>query len=77
VGNPIQVGDGPKEVALGLGAAWVANTDSNTVTRIDARSGKIVGAPIPTGKTPVGIAVGDGAVWVANNRDDTVTRIRP
>ena len=56
---------------------WVTNNDDNTVTRIDAKTGRVVGSPIPVGSKPLGIATGAGAVWVANHESDTVTRIQP
>jgi DNA-binding beta-propeller fold protein YncE len=50
-----------------------------TVTRIDARSGRVRGRPITVGTSEpsIGIAVGDGAVWVARPAGDSVTRILP
>ena len=55
----------------------MTNNDDNTVTRIDAETGRVIGAPIPVGEKPLGIATGAGAVWVANHESDTVTRIQP
>ena len=57
------------------GAVWVTNHDEDTVTRIDASTGQVIGKPIRVGRSPLGIAVGEGGVWVANNLDGTVTRI--
>ena len=56
---------------------WVTNNGANSVTRIDERTGKIVGSAIPVGDEPIGIAAGAGAVWVANHESNTVTRIQP
>ena len=56
---------------------WVTNNGDNTVTRIDERTGRIVGSPIPVGDGPLGIAAGAGSVWVANHESNTVTRIQP
>ena len=73
----MRVGDDPRALAVGHGAVWVANHGDNTVTRIDARTGRIAGAPVPVGAGPLGVAAGADAVWVANHDDGTVTRIRP
>jgi serine/threonine-protein kinase len=56
---------------------WVTNHDDNTVTRIDATTGRVIGAPVTVGEKPLGIAAGAGAIWVANYGSDTVTRIQP
>ena len=61
-------------ITVAEGTVWVANTDAGTVTRIDARTGEIVGQPIPVGGQPVSVAAGDGATWVAD-RAGAVTRI--
>ena len=55
----------------------MTNHGDNTVTRIDERTGKIVGSAIPVGEEPLGIATGSGSVWVANHESNTVTRIQP
>jgi YVTN family beta-propeller protein len=60
----IRVGDGPVDVAVGVGGVWVANSRDGTVSRIDPRSNKII-ATIRVGNSPRGIAVGAGAVWVS------------
>ena len=75
--TPIKVGRDPRELTVGLGFVWVANNDDNSVTRIDPRTGKVVGTAIPVGKDPLGIAAGSDSVWVVNHGDDTVTRIEP
>jgi DNA-binding beta-propeller fold protein YncE len=77
IGSPIRVGDSPAAVAVGEGAAWVANRGDQTVTRLDLRSGRPVGDPTAVGEDPSAIAVGAGGVWVVNAGDGTVTRIDP
>ena len=68
VGEPITVGDRPKEMAVAGGYLWVVNEGSNSVSRIDPTNGQAVGAPIAVGKTPVGIAAGAGARGSATTR---------
>jgi YVTN family beta-propeller protein len=69
----VSVGQRPTDIAAGAGAAWVTNSTSNTVSRIDPRTHAVV--PIQVGSQPVAIAVGAGAVWVADSGDATVSRI--
>jgi YVTN family beta-propeller protein len=65
--------DGLQDLAVGRGAVWVLGRRSNTVTRVDVRTGEK--RVINVGKQPAGVAVGPNAVWVTNSGDDTVTRI--
>ena len=67
-------GTAPSALAVGDGAIWVADTDGNSVSRID-RSTQVVRQTIPVGGGPAGLAVGGGGVWVANGLDGTVSRI--
>jgi YVTN family beta-propeller protein len=65
--------DGVQDLAVGAGAVWVLGRRTDTVTRVDVRTGEK--RVINVGKDPAGVAVGEGAVWVTNSGDDTVTRI--
>lgn len=65
---------GPTGVAVGEGAAWVSDSNADTVTRVDATG---LTTAIAVGHEPSGIAVGDGGVWVADTGDDAVVRIDP
>jgi YVTN family beta-propeller protein len=69
------VGDSPAGVTVVDGSAWVANSGSETVSRIDARTGRRQSPPIPVGEDPRAIAASAGAVWVGNFGDATVSRI--
>jgi YVTN family beta-propeller protein len=71
----IPTGKGPTGVAIGEGSVWVANSRSNTVSRIDPVTNRA--ASIKVGKSPVDVAVGTGGVWVVNRLDRTVSRIDP
>lgn len=77
VGNPIPLGNRPKEMAALDNFLWVVNERSNNVMRIDPDKAKVVGAPIRVGDTPVGLVAGAGSLWVTNNRSDDVYRIDP
>ena len=52
VGEPITVGDRPKEMAVAGGSIWVVNEGSNSVSRIDPKAGRVVGPPIAVGTRP-------------------------
>jgi YVTN family beta-propeller protein len=78
-GSPIaqaQVGTGPNAIATGSGGVWVANTDDNSVSRVDPDTNAVV-QTISVGNQPSAVAVGDGFVWVANTGDGTVSQIDP
>ena len=66
---------GAQSIAVGYGAAWVVNTKTDTVTRIDLVTGQPT--TVPVGRNPRAIAVGGGWVWVANRGNNSVTAIRP
>ena len=69
----IDVPRGVQDLAVGGGAVWITNRSSDTITRLDVRTGqqRVIG----TGRDPSGVAVGGGSVWTANSGDSTVTRI--
>ena len=69
------VGTDPVAVAVGFGAAWVANAGNGSITRVP-----IVGSKIETlglNDQPSAIATGAGYVWVASRRSSKVIRIDP
>ena len=74
VASAIAVGASPGGVTAGEGAIWVANTDANSVSRIDPRT-NTVSQVIQVGGGPAAVAAGGGAVWVTNGLDGTVSRI--
>jgi YVTN family beta-propeller protein len=78
IGSPFPVGRYPyRGIAVGRGSLWVANTDGDSISWIDARSGQVVARRIPVGASPHGIAIGERYVWVANYEDGTLSRIDP
>jgi YVTN family beta-propeller protein len=72
----VQLGSGPKAIAVGHDATWVVNEDEGSITRIDPRTNSVVRS-ISVGADPVGLAVSPDAIWVANSGDGTVSRIDP
>jgi serine/threonine protein kinase len=77
--DPISVGTSPTAVAIGDGVLWVANFESDTVTRVtvSASGAAPTSETFPVGDGPIDVAVGEGAVWVANQLDRTAMRLDP
>ena len=71
----VRVGTSPNAIAYGHGSLWVANTDDETLSRIDPRTREVV-ATIGVGPA-VDLAIGPDAVWTANGIDGTVGRVDP
>jgi YVTN family beta-propeller protein len=73
----VHVGVGPDAVAVGRNAVWVANTEDDTVSRIDPKTRRLVGGAIHLKDYdyPTDLAVGEDAVWVALGPSTAVTRI--
>ncbi len=69
----IEVGRFPVDVTVGVGAVWVSNLESGSVSRVDPASLRIEN--VQAGRSPLGLALGADALWVANRDSDTVTRI--
>jgi YVTN family beta-propeller protein len=77
VGRPVRVGRYPyRGMAADDQNVWVV-TQSDSVTRIDARSARVTARDIPVGETPFAVAIGARYVWVANYDDGSLTRIDP
>jgi YVTN family beta-propeller protein len=72
----LATGGGPGDLAA-LGATlWVANEDSGTVSRIDARNLRLL-QTIHVGEAPSAFAATSAGVWVLDRLDSTVSRIDP
>ena len=75
------VGNNPGSVAVGAGAAWTANADDETVTRIDlvSHAERTYG----TKGIPLDLAVGDGSLWILDGNGEpfvapkSVSRLDP
>jgi streptogramin lyase len=66
----------PRDVTAGFGSIWVANGPSQTVTRINPVTGKVVAVVTVPSAASV-LAVGAGPVWVTSYPGRSVTRIDP
>jgi hypothetical protein len=69
------VGNSPVAVAIGFGAAWVANAGNGTITRVPLAGDKI--ETIGLSDQPSAIAAGAGYVWVVSEPSKKVIRIDP
>jgi YVTN family beta-propeller protein len=73
--DSVEVGSGPVAIVSGHDSLWVANSEDDTVSRIDAATHEVeatIGVP-----SPVDLAVGPDAIWVASGIAGTVSRIDP
>ncbi|TPG19769.1 protein kinase domain-containing protein [Pedococcus bigeumensis] len=71
----IAVDAGPSAVVAGFGAIWTANTNADTVSRIDPATGSVTRIVVES--APSAVAIGAGSVWVTNGASGTVSRIDP
>ena len=72
----IPVGNGPRAIAVGADAVWVANGLDGTVSRIDPASDAVV-ATVGVGDGPSAVAVSPDGVWAASEVRGTVSRLDP
>ncbi len=74
-GATFPVGDAPFGVAFDGANIWVANENSDDVTKVRASDGTNLGT-FPVGDLPVRIAFDGANVWVTNFNDDTLSKLR-
>jgi YVTN family beta-propeller protein len=67
-------GSGPYYVAFDGANIWVTNPYSNSVTKLAASSGSVLGT-FNVGSEPVGIAFDGANIWVANFNSNTVSKL--
>jgi len=77
VGPAVRVGTGPIGVEATATALWVANSDDDTVSRLDPATGLELGPPIDVGDAPVAVAVTDRDVWVVGVDPSAAVLVRP
>ena len=81
VTDSIAVGVNPGDVAVGAGAVWITDKNSQTLLRISPQYGEITRIPLPAqglSRPGVGggVAIGAGSVWVAEGLS-RIARIDP
>jgi len=68
-------GAGPTGIAFDGANIYVANGSSNTITKLRASDGALLGT-FSTGHNPLGLAFDGANIWVGNVGDNTVWKIR-
>lgn len=70
----IPVGEEPTSVAVGYGSAWVTNSGSDTVTRVDVPSNEVVAtiAIPPSAGAPDEIVTSDDGIYVSSTTGSVV-----
>jgi YVTN family beta-propeller protein len=71
----IPVGEHPVGIAYRGGDVWVANTNQDTVSRIDPETRR--SETIGLGAPPTDVVFAGGNVWTGNGSDGTLTEISP
>jgi len=74
-GSTFDVGDSPFGVCFDGTNIWVTNYGDDTVSKLLASDGSLVGT-YATGDSPRGVCFDGTNIWVANKGDDTVQYIR-
>ena len=69
-------GDGPHGLAFDGANIWVANWNDDTVTKLRASDGSLVGTYNVNANAPDALAFDGANIWVANYESDTVTKLR-
>jgi streptogramin lyase len=76
VGQPLPAGEEIITLALGHGTLWTGSHDDGIVTRVDAKTHRVV-ATIDMGFSVHGLAVSDESAWVLDEHGFAVVRIDP
>jgi DNA-binding beta-propeller fold protein YncE len=63
----------PRGIALGDKGIWVANLESDSVSRIDLATDRVESFGVGEGARPARVAVGEEAAWVSNSGNGTLT----
>ena len=68
----------PSNIAVSEGSVWMLNTEDETVSRVDPRTGEVIRTFEPRGH-PTDIAAGAGALWIGTGPGHTtrVSRVDP
>jgi DNA-binding beta-propeller fold protein YncE len=75
--STIETDRGPKGIAVGAGAVWVANSIASTVTRIDPKINRPSGEPVSVATNPYGVDTFANDVWVSSPSDHKIQRLTP
>ncbi len=72
--NGFHVGINPYGVVFDGANIWVTNNGSNTVTKLSAATGMVIGT-YPVGSFPAGLAFDGANIWVVNGGSASVTKL--
>ena len=72
--DAVTVGVGPDGVAVTRGAAWVANTGTDSISKIDLDRHLVV-QTTQVGNAPEAVAVSSSDLWVVNSGSASVSRV--
>ena len=75
----VTVGKNPcSGIAAGFGSIWVPNCGDKSVSRIDAKTGKVAATlPFGVADSEGGVAIGAGSFWMLTDARSTLARIDP
>lgn len=76
VGQPLPAGEEIITLALGHGTLWTGSHDDGVVSRLDAKTHRVV-ASFDVGFSVHGLAVGDESAWVLDEHGFAIVRIDP
>ena len=76
VGEPLPAGEEIIVAALGHGTLWTGSHDDGMITRVDAKTHRVV-AKIEMGFSVHGLAVSEDSAWVLDEHGFAVVRIDP
>ncbi len=75
LGQSVSVGSSPQFTAFDGANIWVANFNSNSVTKVRIIDGAVQGT-FGVGTGPIGMAFDGTNIWVANTTSNNVTKLR-
>lgn len=76
-GQLTDVDERPIAVAAGEGGVWATSMAGGVLTKIDPKTGKVVGKPTETDDAPYAVDAAFGKVWVAAFQNDKLIQIDP
>jgi streptogramin lyase len=74
--QPLTIGTQPDPIGSGGGFVWIGDEQEETLRKVDARSGQVVGEPIALGAFPTDVEVAPEGVYVLSSAD-AIVRVDP
>ena len=76
IDDVVSVAGAPSGIALSGTTLWVASSETGTLTRIDASTGRVTGPAVQIGGSPQSLVVADGKVWVTVQRRELPATVK-